>query len=293
MSRAFELPELLPLTEQSGQTFERLVTLMRRLLAPDGCPWDREQDEMSLRRYVLEEACEVIDAIESGDAAAIQDELGDLALQVVFLAELGRKRGAFGPDDVVSSICRKLVRRHPHVFGDVEVHDAAAVVENWETIKKQEKRGRRLLDGIPRSLPALMRAQQTQLAAAKVGFDWPDVSGSRAKVVEELNELDAAVAAGDRQHATEEFGDVLFALVNWSRHQGIDAEAALRLTCDKFRRRFEHVEDCVRAGHGDWSADASGNPTATLSLEELDSYYEEAKAQESEASAKSERIASR
>jgi tetrapyrrole methylase family protein/MazG family protein/ATP diphosphatase len=279
VSKSFDLPEPLELPAQRGQTFPKLVELMRRLLGPDGCPWDREQTPQSLRRYVLEEACEVIDAIDSGSPRELQDELGDLALQVVFLSELGRKNGSFGPDDVVRSICEKLVRRHPHVFSDVSADTSKQVEVNWEAIKQAEKK-RRLLDGVPRSLSALLRAQHLSERVARVGFDWPDRSGSRAKVEEEIDELDRAIEGGDRGEVEAELGDLLFALVNLARHNGLDAERALRGSCDRFMRRFEHVEARVESVHGGWPRSAEGKPTHGVELAELDAYWEEAKARE-------------
>lgn len=276
----------LPLDRQIGDTLPRLVAVMRTLLAPDGCPWDREQTPESLRRYVLEEACEVIDAIESGDAQHLREELGDLLLQVVFQAEIARRKGDFGPDDVVSGIVEKLVRRHPHVFGTqlpdgtfgprVSADDADEVLRNWERQKTVEKAGRALLEGVPRALPALVRAQRIGEKVARVGFDWPDVEGSRAKVSEEIAELDAAIAHGDSIAMEEELGDVFFALVNLARHlpaegsAGIDAEAALRRTIDKFTERFAHVERRVQEEHGGFGSKPS--------LEVMDRYWEEAKA---------------
>ncbi len=274
-----------PLDRQIGESLPRLVAVRRALLAPDGCPWDREQTPDSLKRYVLEEACEVIDAIESRDATHLREELGDLLLQVVFQAEIARRQGDFGPDDVVAGIVEKLVRRHPHVFG-VEnpdgsrgprpsVEDAAEVLKNWERQKSVEKAGRGLLEGVPRSLPALVRAQRIGEKVARVGFDWPTVEGSRAKVAEELGELDAAIARGDSDAMEEELGDVLFALVNLARHlpaegsAGIDAEAALRRTIDKFTSRFAHVEKRVREDLGGFASRPS--------LEVMDSYWEESK----------------
>jgi tetrapyrrole methylase family protein/MazG family protein/ATP diphosphatase len=277
MSRPFSVPKPLPLAEQRGATFPSLVELMRRLLAPDGCPWDREQDYRSLRRYVLEEACEVIDAIDAGSPEELADELGDLSLQVVFLSELARRDGAFGPDDVVRAICEKLVRRHPHVFGDTEVSGADEVVRNWDEIKRQEKANRPLLDGIPRALPALERAARIGEKVSRVGFDWPDREGSRAKVTEELGELDEAIAASDPARIQAELGDVLFALVNLGRQCGVDAEAALTATSDEFRRRFDHVEQRVKERHGDWPRDERGKPARGIPLEELDGYWSEAK----------------
>lgn len=277
MTRAYEPPEPPPLAHQDGRGFTSLVEVMRRLLAPDGCPWDREQDFRSLRRYVLEEACEVIDAIDGGEPTDLEEELGDLALQIAFLSELARSRGWFGPDDVMRGICEKLVRRHPHVFGDVDVAGADEVVTNWEAIKAKEKKDRPLLGGIPRALPSLMRAQRLSQKVAEVGFDWPDVVGSRGKVAEEIGELDEAIQGGDRDRVAEELGDVLFTLVNLARHLGIDAEEALRSTADEFTRRFAHVERRVRQEHGDWPRDDKGKPTRGRSLEELDGYWDEAK----------------
>ena len=281
MPRPFDIPPPLPLAAQRGQTFVSLVELMQRLLAPDGCPWDREQDPRSLRRYVLEEACEVIDAIDAigsgGDPGALADELGDLALQIVFLAELGRKEARFGPDDVVRGICEKLVRRHPHVFGDVTVSGSEEVLRNWDEIKRQERRDRPLLDGIPRALPALLRAAKMSEKVSQVGFDWPDGRGSREKVTEELAELDAAVRSGDGARVAEELGDVLFALVNLGRHHGVDPEEALAGTADRFRARFDHVERRVKERHGDWPRNEHGRPARGLPLGELDGYWNEAK----------------
>ncbi|WP_081864726.1 nucleoside triphosphate pyrophosphohydrolase [Chondromyces apiculatus] len=275
MARPFDPVMPPPLDQQSGSTFPRLVELMQRLLAPDGCPWDREQSFATLRRYVLEEACEVIDAIDGGNRRELCGELGDLMLQIVFQAELARAEGAFGPDDVVAAICDKLVRRHPHVFADASVDGVDDVLQNWERIKAAERKTSGhggVLSGVPRSLPALTRAQRIGEKVARVGFDWPDQRGSRAKVEEELRELDEALASGDADSAEAELGDVLFALVNLARHAGIDAEAALGRTIGKFTRRFEHVEQRVVTQHGGWPGGKD-----PLSLPELDGYWEEAK----------------
>lgn len=283
MTRPFPPLDAVPLAEQRGQSLPRLVELMQRLLADDGCPWDREQTFEKLRKYVIEEAHEVADAIDKGDRAEIREELGDLLLQVVFQAELGRKEGAFGPDDVVKAIVDKLVRRHPHVFADTEVSGSTEVLRNWEQIKAQEKQGRGLLSGVPRSMAALVRAQRIGEKVERVGFDWPDLAGSRAKVAEEIAELDQAIAEGDAHAVEEELGDALFALVNLARHSGIDAEAALRGTIDKFTRRFGHVEKRVHEKHGGWPVDVEGKPGKGLTLEEMDGYWEEAKAQAKQA----------
>src|SRR5580692_12166305 len=186
-----------PLTTQSGATLPRLVGLMRRLLAPGGCPWDREQTFESLRKYVLEEACEVIDAIDSGHRDLLKEELGDLLLQVVFEAELARSQAGFSIDDVIAGIVDKLVHRHPHVFGNLMAKDADEVLANWERIKAEEKKSRGILGGVPRSMPALTRAQRIGEKVARVGFDWANQEGSRAKVDEEMRELDEAIARGD------------------------------------------------------------------------------------------------
>lgn len=278
MGDPFDVPEPLPLAEQAGQTFPALVALMQRLLAPDGCPWDREQDFASLRQYVLEEACEVIDAVDAGDRDALREELGDLALQVVFLSELARREASFGPDDVIREVVDKLVRRHPHVFGEASAETSSEVLRNWEAIKAEEKRLRPLLDNIPRSLPALLGAQKMSDRVARVGFDWPDARGSRQKVAEELGELDEAVQSGERDAIEHELGDLLFALVNFARHHGLNAEQCLRKSNDRFRRRFDHVERRVRTVHGDWPR-LEGKPGPGVPLEELESYWQEAKGQ--------------
>lgn len=280
MGRPFPIPESPPLAEQDGASYPSLVALMRRLLAEDGCPWDKEQDYASIRRYVLEEACEVIDAIDAQDFDGLREELGDLALQVVFLGELARRDGRFGPDDVVRAIVEKLVRRHPHVFADTSVEGSEEVLKNWERIKAEEKRDLGVLDGVPRSLPALQRAQRMSEKVSRVGFDWPDGRGSRQKVSEELGELDQAIATGDKARMEAELGDVLFALVNLARHHGIDAEIALRGTADRFARRFGHVERRVKERHGGFGRGADGKPLPGPPLAVLDGYWEEAKAEE-------------
>ncbi len=277
MGATFDVPESLSLPEQRGQTYPSLVAMMQRLLGPDGCPWDREQSYESLRKYVLEEACEVIDAIDSGDPQALKDELGDLALQVVFLGELGRRDSAFGPDDVVQNIIQKLVRRHPHVFGEVAVSGSDEVLVNWGKIKVEEYGDRGVLAGLPRSFPALARAQQMSEKASRVGFDWPDARGSRDKVSEELAELDVAVAEGAHERIESELGDLLFALVNLARHHGVDAELALRKTGDRFAGRFAHVEQRVNEQHGGFPRDENAKPAGGIPLETLDRYWDEAK----------------
>ena len=272
--RAERAVPALPL--QDGRTVNNLVGVMQRLLGDDGCPWDREQTMESLRKYTLEEACEVIDAIDSGSKEAHCEELGDLLLQIVFQAELRRREGAFGLDDVVEAVVHKLVFRHPHVFGDVKAETPGEVLANWEKLKAKEKAGRGLLDGLARNLPALLRSQRIGEKVERVGFDWPSVEGSRAKVAEELRELDEAIASGDPGAVEEELGDTLFALVNLARHVRVDAEGALRRTADKFAKRFKHVEKRVQEVHGGWGEASSPN----LPLDVLDRYWDEAKAAE-------------
>jgi tetrapyrrole methylase family protein/MazG family protein/ATP diphosphatase len=266
--------EVASLERQDGASLPWLVGVMRRLLAPEGCPWDREQTFLTLRKYVLEEACEVLDAIDSGDRLSLREELGDLLLQIVFHSELARREGSFAIDDVVAGIVNKLVERHPHVFGEIDATTTDEVLRNWEKLKAKKKQGQGILDGVPRSLPALTRAQRIGEKVARVGFDWPNATGSRAKVTEELGELDKALASSDTAAMEEELGDVLFALVNLARQLHLDAEGALRGTIAKFTKRFAFVEQRVREEHGGW-----GDPGAAahLPLEVLDQYWEQAK----------------
>ena len=257
---------------------DRLLAIMARLRDPEGgCPWDLEQTFATIAPYTIEEAYEVADAIEQGDMAALKDELGDLLLQVVFHAQMAREQGAFGFDDVVAGICDKLVRRHPHVFAGMSVESSAAQTEAWERLKAQEKAGRGragTLDDVPVALPALTRAAKLGRRAARVGFDWPDATGPRGKVDEELGELDAAIAgAADRDAVEAEYGDLLFALVNYGRHLGIDPESALRRSNEKFVRRFHDVEQ--RAAKAGIAVEKAG-------LDRLDGWWEEAKREERE-----------
>ncbi|HEY6881751.1 MAG TPA: nucleoside triphosphate pyrophosphohydrolase, partial [Polyangiales bacterium] len=232
---------------QPGAKLTELVEIMRRLLAPDGCPWDREQTLESLRPYVIEEAHEVVDAIDRGDLVHLREELGDLLLQIVFQSALAEQQGAFAIDDVVTGICEKMVRRHPHVFGSEQAKDSGEVLARWEELKAKEKAGRGVLDGVPRAMPALLRAQRIGEKAAHIGLDWPDAQGPRDKLREELAELDAAIASADKDAMQSELGDVLFALVSVARKHGLDAEAALRGTLDRFAQRTARVEGELRA----------------------------------------------
>jgi len=264
--------------ERAGQAFAELCRVMARLRAPDGCPWDREQTLATLKPYLIEEAYETIDAMDSGDANAHRDELGDVLLQIVFQAELTQETGKFDATDVAHAIVAKLVRRHPHVFGDAKADDAKAVLRNWETIKAAERpKHKGTLDSMPRGLPALLRAMRTGEKAAAVGFDWNHAREVVAKVEEEWSELleamgnlDDAKASepGGNAETVEELGDMLFALVNLSRRLGIDAEAALHKAADKFKRRFDHVEQSIVA---------QGRTTREATFAELDALWEEAK----------------
>jgi len=254
------LPDLAPLPgKQTGAEVTKLCGLMQRLLAPDGCPWDREQTLETLVPYLVEETYEVVDALASGNADDHREELGDLLLQIVFQSELRFAEGKFGIDDVARAIVAKLVRRHPHVFGDVVAKDAGDVLANWAKLKaaeKAEKGKHGALDGIPRSAPALLRATRAGEKAGAVGFDWTDADGPRAKIDEELRELDEARRDGDRAAMQRELGDLLFSTVNLARRMGLDAEQALRDSTDRFARRFGHVERTL-AEQGRAVADAS------------------------------------
>jgi MazG family protein len=268
-----ELPELRALPgKQTGIEVGKLVALMQRLLAEDGCPWDREQTLETLIPYLIEETYEVVDSIHGGSVDDHREELGDLLLQVIFQAELRHQEGRFGIDDVALGIVRKLVGRHPHVFGDVKAESSQQALASWARIKAEEKarQGKRgALDGIPRSAPALIRAFRTGEKAGAVGFDWPDVAGVRAKVDEELGELDRARAAGDRAAVARELGDTLLALVNLARKLGIDAESALTEATGRFTRRFEHME---------LAAEAQARSLADLSPDEQNRLWDGAKA---------------
>ena len=246
---------------------------MRLLRAEGGCPWDREQTLETLKPYLLEESYEVLDAIDSKDRRLLEEELGDLLLQVVFQSQICAEEGSFAFDDVAAHIADKLVRRHPHVFGEVKVGDAKDVVRNWEAIKKDEKGDATLsaLDGVPKHFPALAKADKLQRKAARVGFDWDDVHDVVAKLDEELGEVKEALASGREDRVREELGDLLFAAVNLSRFLGHDAEIALNDTVNKFVRRFHAIEERVHA---------DGRTVPDCTLAELDQIWNEIKAEE-------------
>jgi MazG family protein len=231
------------------RSFDDLVAIMDRLRDPGGCPWDREQTFATLRGYLVEECYEAVDALDRDDRAGLQEELGDLLLQVVFLARLAREEGAFDAGDVVEGIASKLVRRHPHVFGDERADSSDEVLKRWEEIKKEEKSAAgketgdpSVLSGIPRSLPALVKAQRLGTKAARVGFDWSRDEDVVAKLEEEAGELRRAIAQGDREAMVDELGDALFTVTMLARRLDVDADAALAGANAKFERRFRHVE---------------------------------------------------
>lgn len=242
----------------AGEWFERLVELQARLRAPNGCPWDREQTHASLRTYLIEEAYEVLDAMNSGDDAKFANEMGDLLLQVVFHSQIAREEGRFTVADVIREVHEKMVRRHPHVFGEKRAKDAAEVLRNWEQIKAQERQGERkqessgtakkeeerksLLDGVPRGLPATMEGLQLTRKASRAGFDWDSATGVFEKLREEAEELRHASEANDARKVEEEMGDLLFAAVNLARFLQVDPEIALKNANTKFARRFREME---------------------------------------------------
>jgi MazG family protein len=270
-------------TTPSAQAMDRLLDLMARLRAPEGCAWDREQTPATLKPQMLEEVYEVLEAIDSGSAEDLTEELGDLLLHIVFQAQIAREEGQFDFAKVANGIADKLVRRHPHVFGDIKTDDPAQIVAQWNEIKKAEKPERAsVLDGVPRALPALMRAEALQKKARNVGFDWPDPHGSLDKVKEEIAELTKEVEADisfaqanetptfASARTAEELGDLLFSIVNLTRHLKLDAEALLTDANDKFSRRFRAVEERIKA---------QGKALTDCTLEELDAAWNAVKAE--------------
>ncbi len=222
-----------------------LIDIVEILRSPDGCPWDREQDHKSIRRDFLEDTYEVIEAINKDDNDLLLEELGDVLLQVVFHTQIEREKGTFELSDVADGICKKMIERHPHVFGDVNAETSEQVLENWDVIKKRTKQQKSQTESmlsIPREFPALMRADKVQKKASKVGFDWDNADGAFQKVSEELKELQEAYKEGDQQHIQEELGDLLFSVVNVSRFVKVDSEEALTNSTDKFIDRFSKVE---------------------------------------------------
>ncbi len=241
--------------EQHSEDISELLKIMARLRDPrDGCVWDIEQTFATIAPYTLEEAYEVVDAIARENHEDLKDELGDLLLQVVYHARMAEEAGAFDFGDVVSAICSKMIRRHPHVFGNESVDTAEAQTQAWEALKARERHdsSASVLDGVPVALPALTRGTKLSGRAARVGFDWPDTGAVRDKLDEELTEFDEALADGDRDGLAAEIGDVMFTLVNLCRHLALDPERCLREANARFDKRFRHVEREVRERGGDW-----------------------------------------
>ena len=264
-----------PMSDAAGTRFVSLLSLMARLRAEGGCPWDREQTRTSLRPYLIEEAYEVVQAIDEGSRDHLVEELGDLLFQVVFHSQLGAEAGEFTMEDVLDQVCDKMTRRHPHVFGGSEVADSREALAQWERIKQEEAerdgRSGSVLDGVPASLPALLRAQRLQAKAARVGFDWTGWQGAWTKVREEMSEVQEALAVADDGRVADELGDLLFSIVNVARLRGMDAEDCLRRASEKFTRRFGKVEAEMKAG---------GRTVTEASTEDLDRAWDAVKAQE-------------
>ena len=252
-------------------TVDDLLAIMALLRSPGGCPWDREQTHESILTDFLEETHEALEAIRQRDTDGLKEELGDVLLQVVFHSRIEEEQGAFAFADVVDGICKKLIVRHPHVFGEITVDGTGQVLKNWDAIKRQTKGGKtqaELLEGVPRSLPALMRAAKVQNRAKRVGFDWPDISGALGALDNETAEFKDALASQDAAAVEEELGDMLFSAVNVSRFLHADAEQALTASTDKFIRRFARVEELAKDRNIDLAA---------ASLAEMDALWDEAK----------------
>ena len=251
--------------------FDRLVEIVATLRSPEGCPWDREQDHASLRHYLLEEVYEVLEAADTSADEKLCGELGDVLLMVVMYAQIAAEQNGFSISDVIARITDKLIYRHPHVFGDVEVADSDEVVDNWEQLKQHEAdAGPResALDGVPKSLPALQQAQELQKKAARVGFDWDSIEGPWRKLFEEIEELQEAADSGTEEAVAHELGDLLLAVVNLARFLDVYAEDALRVGNRRFEQRFRQVEQ---------QAAAAGRKLSEMTLEELDELWEQAK----------------
>jgi tetrapyrrole methylase family protein/MazG family protein len=258
---------------EENRNFYRAMGIMRRLRGPGGCPWDAEQTHDSLKRYLIEECYEVVEAIDNKDDGLLREELGDLILQPLFHAAIAEERGAFTIDDILGTLSDKLVRRHPHVFGDEEIRTSDEQVANWEKIKKEEKGEERksALAGIPPQLPSLMKAQKITEKAARVGFDWERTDQVFAKVLEELHELEETMVDGNEERMEAELGDLLFAIVNLGRFLSVNPEEALRKTISRFERRFGHVEETLHA---------QGVSLKDASIAEMETLWEEAKNKE-------------
>jgi tetrapyrrole methylase family protein/MazG family protein len=263
------------MADSTGPLFEALLSLMDRLRAEGGCPWDREQTHASLRPYLIEETYEALEALDVGETGHIVEELGDVLFQVVFHCQIAREQGEFTLANVLQAVIQKMTRRHPHVFGNTEVANSGEALRQWEQIKRTEAGAegtpRSALDGVPKSLPSLLRAQRLQVKAGRVGFDWPTWREAWSKVREEMVEADEAMVAGDADRVKAELGDLLFSLVNVARLLEIDAEGSLRQAADTFTRRFKEVEAAMRA---------EGRQVDEASPEELDRQWLAVKSRE-------------
>ncbi len=258
-------------TEKESFNFNDLVEIMKFLRAPNGCPWDRVQTHESIRSNFIEETYEVIEAIDNKDSELLKEELGDVLLQVVFHSEMSAEENEFDINDVINGICKKLVLRHPHVFGDVKAENSEEALKSWDNVKmavKSQKKQSEAMVSVSKALPSLMRATKIQQKAAKVGFDWDSVSGALDKVSEETDELKEAIDSGDCNLQSEELGDLLFSVVNVSRFLNVDSEKALYDACDKFTDRFKHLEEL---------AEKRGTDIKTASIGELNSLWDEVK----------------
>ena len=263
------------MADSTGPLFEALLSLMDRLRAEGGCPWDREQTRASLTPYLIEESYEALEALDANETGHIVEELGDVLFQVVFHCQIAREQGEFTMADVLQAVLQKMTRRHPHVFGNAEVANSGDALRQWEQIKRTEVSAegipRSALDGVPKSLPSLLRAQRLQVKAGRVGFDWPTWRDAWSKVREEITEADEAMVAGDADRVKAELGDLLFSLVNVARLLEVDAEGSLRQAADTFTRRFKEVEAAMRA---------EGRQVDEASPEELDRQWLAVKSRE-------------
>ena len=263
------------MTDAPSTLFDQLLDIMARLRGPDGCPWDRDQTRSSLKPFLIEEAYEVLEAIDGGEPRALAEELGDLLFQVIFHARIAEERGEFAMRDVLRGLVDKMISRHPHVFGDAAVKTPEEALAQWEALKQREAtmkgRPRSVIDGVPRAMPSLVRAQRTQSKAARIGFDWPDARAAWEKVREEIDEAGEALVAGDQARIREELGDVLFSVVNVARLASIDAEDVLHGAIEKFRRRFTDMEA---------ELSAQGKSVESVPQAELEQAWEAAKAAE-------------
>ncbi|MGA2527285.1 MAG: nucleoside triphosphate pyrophosphohydrolase [Smithellaceae bacterium] len=258
--------------EKDDNSIKELIKLIKKLRSPDGCPWDRKQKKEDIGKYILEEAYEVFDSLEEKSSQALKEELGDLLFQILFVAEISEDAGLFSLGDVLEEIRKKMIRRHPHVFGDKKVNSVQEVKENWQQIKKKERDNKNsqqdIFANVPRSLPALKRAQKITAIAATYGFDWSKIKEVLKKLKEELKEFDLAVKKGDQNKTEEELGDILFTLVNISRFVQVDAETALSKTTNKFLRRFSYITGQLSA---------RGVTLEKADLTEIDALWNEAK----------------